>query len=259
MPQSAEQIVDKVRGMPLNSRIQVLAPLVRDRKGQHIAVFEDVRKAGFVRVRVNGEIRSLDEEIELDRYKNHSIEVVVDRLVIRYAADDQSEDAAAAKTRLTDSIETALAMGSGIVIINDVTDREHPQDQLYSENLYCPYDNTSIPEIEPRTFSFNSPHGACTSCQGLGTTKQIDPDLVAPNKDLTLDEGAIVAWPTEDKQGYYWQLMAATAAHFNIPIDVPIKELSEAGSEEVMTYMKLYGKLKEMHDNIAKEMNSVVL
>jgi excinuclease ABC subunit A len=111
MPQSAEQIVDKVRGMPLNSRIQVLAPLVRDRKGQHIAVFEDVRKAGFVRVRVNGEIRSLDEEIELDRYKNHSIEVVVDRLVIRYAPDDKSEDAAAAKTRLTDSIETALAMG----------------------------------------------------------------------------------------------------------------------------------------------------
>jgi excinuclease ABC subunit A len=137
------------------------------------------------------------------------------------------------------------------VIINDVTDREHPQDQLYSENLYCPYDNTSIPEIEPRTFSFNSPHGACTSCQGLGTTKQIDPDLVAPNKDLTLDEGAIVAWPTEDKQGYYWQLMAATAEHFNIPIDVPIKELSAAqmrvllygsGQEEVtVTYVNRDG------------------
>ncbi len=240
MPQSAEQIVDAVIHMPLNSRIQVLAPLVRDRKGHHQGIFDDVRKAGFVRVRVNGDVHSVDEEIALDRYKNHSIEAVVDRLVIRHEPDDDGEDAQAAKSRLTDSIETALRLGNGIVIINDVTDVDNPIDRLYSEHLYCPYDGTSIPEIEPRTFSFNSPHGACPACQGLGTTKQIDPDLVAPNKDLSLAHGAIVGWPTEDKQGYYWQLLKATAVHFNIDTDTPIKNLTDA-----QMHILLYGSGQE--------------
>jgi excinuclease ABC subunit A len=227
-PQSAEQIVDAVLHMPKNSRIQVLAPLIRDRKGQHTAVFDDVRKAGFVRVRVNGEVISVDDEIELDRYKNHTIEAVVDRLVVRHDPHDSSEDAQSGKSRLTDSLETALRLGSGLVIINDVTDAENPVDNLYSEHLYCPYDGTSIPEIEPRTFSFNSPHGACSACQGLGTTKLIDPDLVVPNKSLSLEDGAIAGWPTEDKAGYYWQLLKATAVHFEIPINVPVRELTEA-------------------------------
>jgi excinuclease ABC subunit A len=144
MPQSAEQIVSTVQHMPAGSRIQVLAPLVQERKGHHETVFEDVRKAGFVRVRVDGEIRSVDEQIELDRYKNHSIEAVVDRLIIRHAPHDESEEAHADRTRLNDSIETALKLGGGIVIINDVTDPNNPNDELYSEHLYCPYDNTSI-------------------------------------------------------------------------------------------------------------------
>ena len=203
-PQSAEQIVESVEKMPAGSRIQVLAPLVKDRKGHHQSIFEDVRKAGFVRVRVDGEIRQVDEEIELDRYKNHTIEAVVDRLVIRHDPADASEEARAARSRLTDSIETALQLGDGVVIINDVSDRDNPTDRLYSEHLSCVYDGTSIPDIEPRTFSFNSPHGACPDCQGLGTKKEIDPELVIPNKDLSLREGAIVAWPTDDKQGYYW-------------------------------------------------------
>ncbi len=245
MPQSAEQIVDAVAHMPLNSRIQILAPLIRDRKGRHEGIFDDVRKAGFVRVRVNGEVRSIDDEIELDRYKNHSIEAVVDRLVIRHEPQDNGEEALSARSRLTDSIETALRLGSGIVIINDVTDPEKQSDQLYSEHLYCPYDGTSIPEIEPRTFSFNSPHGACPACQGLGTTKQIDPDLVMPNRDLSLEDGAIIGWPTEDRQGYYWQILQATAVHFNIPTNVPVKNLSDAqlhillhgsGSEDIVVY-----------------------
>jgi excinuclease ABC subunit A len=245
MPQSAEQIVDAVAHMPMNGRIQILAPLIRDRKGRHEGIFDDVRKAGFVRVRVNGEVRAVDEEIELDRYKNHSIEAVVDRLVIRHGPQDNSEEAQAARSRLTDSIETALRLGSGIVIINDVTDPEKQSDQLYSEHLYCPYDGTSIPEIEPRTFSFNSPHGACPACQGLGTTKQIDPDLVMPNKDLSLEDGAIIGWPTEDRQGYYWQILQATAVHFNIPTNVPVKKLSDAqlhillhgsGQEDIVVY-----------------------
>ena len=227
-PQSAEQIVDSVLRMPAGSRIQVLAPLVKGRKGHHQQIFEDVRRAGFVRVRVDGELRQVDEEIELDRYKNHTIEAVVDRLVIGHAPDDTSEEAQAARSRLTDSVETALRLGEGVVIINDVTDPRNPVDSLYSEHLSCVYDGTSIPDIEPRTFSFNTPHGACPECQGLGTKKEIDPDLIIPNKDLSLREGAITAWPTDDRKGYYWQLIQATANHFKIPLDVPVRELSEA-------------------------------
>jgi excinuclease ABC subunit A len=228
MSQSAEQIVERIQHMPQGSRIQILAPLVKARKGHHQTVFEDVRKAGFVRVRVNGEVRQVDEEIELDRYKTHSIEAVVDRLLVRYALTDQSEEAQADRSRLTDSLETALRLGQGVVIVHDVTNPERPVDYLYSEHLSCPYDGTSIPDIEPRTFSFNSPHGACPDCQGLGTKKEIEPDLIVPNKDLTLEEGAVAGWPTEDKQGYYWQLLKATADHFNIPTGVPIAELNEA-------------------------------
>ncbi|HZD11186.1 MAG TPA: excinuclease ABC subunit UvrA, partial [Candidatus Binatia bacterium] len=239
-PQSAEQIVESVEKMPKGSRIQVLAPLIKDRKGHHQAVFEDVRKAGFVRMRVDGEIRQVDEDIELDRYKNHTVEAVVDRLVIRRNGQGSDEESQAARSRLTDSIETALRLGDGVVIINDVSDPDSPQDRLYSEHLSCVYDGTSIPEIEPRTFSFNSPHGACPECQGLGTKKAIDPDLVIPNKDLSLRDGAIVAWPTDDKQGYYWQLIAATARHFEIPLDAPISELNEA-----QIHVLLYGSGKE--------------
>ncbi len=228
MPQSAEQIVESIQRMPQSSRIQVLAPLVKDRKGHHQGVIEDIRKAGFVRVRVDGEVYQVDEEIQLDRYKNHSIEAVVDRLVIRYASTDSSEEANADRTRLTDSIETALRLGEGVVIINEVTDRDNPKDHLYSEHLSCAYDGTSLPAIEPRTFSFNSPHGACPACEGLGTKKEIDPDLVVPNKDLSLEEGAIVGWPTDDKAGYYWQLLKATADHFHIPTQVPASQLNEA-------------------------------
>ncbi len=240
MPQSAEQIVSNVLEMPQGSRIQVLAPLIKDRKGQHQGVFEDIRKAGFVRVRVNGEIRQVDEQIELDRYKNHSIEAVVDRLVIRYAPDDNSEEATADRSRLTDSVETALRLGQGLIIINDVTDPDNPRDQLFSEHLYCPYDGTSIPPIEPRSFSFNSPHGACPECQGLGITRVIDPDLVVPNKTLSLEEGAISGWPTEDKAGYYWQLLKATAKHFGIPTDVPVSQLNSA-----QMHILLYGSGKD--------------
>ncbi len=244
-PQSAEQIVASIQRMPEGSRIQILAPLVKDRKGHHQGVFEDIRKAGFVRVRVNGQVHQVEEEIELDRYKNHSIEAVVDRLGVRYRPDDDSEEAQAARTRLTDSVETALRLGDGIVIVNDVSDPENAIDHFYSEHLACAFDGTSVPEIEPRTFSFNSPHGACPECQGLGTKKEIEPDLVVPNKDLSLRDGAIMAWPTDDKQGYYWQLLKATADHFAIPTDVPMRSLNQAqqrillfgsGQEEIQVH-----------------------
>jgi excinuclease ABC subunit A len=227
-PQSAETIVGNIQRMTSGSRIQILAPLVSDRKGHHQGVFEDIRKAGFVRVRVNGDVRQVDEEMELDRYKSHTIEAVVDRLVVQYRPEDKDEEARAARSRLTDSIETALRLGGGVVIVYDISDPDNAEDHFYSEHLSCAYDGTSLPDIEPRTFSFNSPHGACPECQGLGTKKEIEPDLVVPNKDLSLIEGVIVAWPTDDRQGYYWQLLKATAEHFSIPTDVPFKKLNQA-------------------------------
>jgi excinuclease ABC subunit A len=219
--QSAQQIVDAVLALPAGTRFQVLAPLVKDRKGHHQAVFEDIRKAGFVRVRVDGVVREVDEEIELDRYKLHTIEAVVDRLIIPEEIDDGF------RTRLTDSVETALRLGDGIVVINDVS-AEEPRDLLYSEHLACPVCGISLPEIEPRTFSFNSPHGACRTCQGLGTRTELDPDLIVPNPDLSLEEGAIVAWNTDDHDGYYWQLLEATAHYYHIPTDRPWRELTPA-------------------------------
>jgi excinuclease ABC subunit A len=228
MPQSAELIVDNVQRMAAGSRIQILAPLVKDRKGHHQGVFEDIRRSGFVRVRVDGELHQVDDDFELDRYKNHSIEAVVDRLVIRYRPGDASADAASDRSRLNDSVETALRLGDGIIIVNDVTDPNDPVDFFYSEHLACAYDGTSVPDIEPRTFSFNSPHGACPECQGLGTKKEIEPSLVVPNTDISLNEGAVIAWPTDDKQGYYWQLLNATTDHFEIPIDRPFADLNQA-------------------------------
>ncbi|MGB3717520.1 MAG: excinuclease ABC subunit UvrA [Candidatus Promineifilaceae bacterium] len=234
-PQSAETIVGNIQRMASGSRIQILAPLVSDRKGHHQGVFEDIRKAGFVRVRVNGDVRQVDEEIELDRYKSHTIEAVVDRLVVQYRPEDMGEEARAARSRLTDSVETALRMGGGVVIVNDISDPNNAADHFYSEHLSCAYDGTSLPDIEPRTFSFNSPHGACPECQGLGTKKEIESDLVVPNKDLSLFEGAVVAWPTDERQGYYWQLLKATAEHFSIPIDAPFRQLNQA-QQRVLLY-----------------------
>ncbi len=227
-PQSAEMIVATVLNQFSHKRLQILAPLIKDRKGNHLQVFEDVRKEGYVRVRVNGELFSIDDTIELDRYKNHTIEAVVDRLIIEEPDALDEEERKSLVTRMTDSIETALLLGDGVVIVNDVTDRDNPVDHLYSEHLFCVYDGTSIPEIEPRTFSFNNPHGACPECQGLGIKKEIDPDLVIPDRSLAIKDNAIVAWPTDDKQGYYWQLIKATAEYYDIPLDKPVSQLTEA-------------------------------
>ena len=234
--QSAQEIIDAVLNLPPRTRIQILAPLIRDRKGHHQAVFEDVRKAGFVRVRVDGRVYDVDEEIELDRFKTHTIEAVVDRLILPQAASDADRDAF--RTRLTDSVETALRLGDGQLIVNDVTDREQPRDLLFSEHFSCPYCNISLPEIEPRTFSFNSPHGACPDCQGLGTRPEVDPDLVLPNPELSLAEGAVVPWARSREQddGYYSQLLRSVCQHFDIPYDVPVRELTPA-----QRHLILYG------------------
>ena len=227
--QSADQIIDGVMSMPEGTRIQVLAPLIKDRRGHHQPVFEDVRKMGYVRVRVDGRIMDVNEDIELDRYKMHTIEAVVDRLVIKPGAEDRA--------RIADSIETALKLGDGVVIINNVS-ANPPQDNVYSERFSCAHDGTNLPDIEPRTFSFNSPHGACPDCQGLGTRMEIDPKQVIRNPNLSLEDGAIdvLEWGPRnyDDDTYYRQLLRAVAAHYNIDMNAPVSSLSKAKLEVLL-------------------------
>lgn len=225
--QSAQEIVDSIFQLPAGSRLVILAPVVRGRKGTYQAVLDEIRKAGFARVRVDGEIFNLDEDIKMDRYKIHTIEAVVDRLVLEKYENEEEKQSAL--TRLTDSIETALKVGEGHVTIQDMT-AEPFKDHHYSEQLACPEHGSTIPEIEPRSFSFNTPHGACPDCQGLGTKMEIDPDLLIPNKNLSLDKGAIVAleWSgPKDQGGYYWAMLKSMADAYGIRLDVPAKSYTQ--------------------------------
>ncbi len=221
--QSAQEIVEILEGKPEGSKLLILAPIVRGRKGTYQAVFDEIRKAGFVRVRADGVVYSLDEEITLDRYKIHNIEAVVDRIVL--SKGENADDERAARSRLTDSVETALKVGEGYLIVQDVT-TDTPVDYFYSEHLACPVHGISLPEIEPRTFSFNTPHGACPDCQGLGSKLEIDPELLIPDKDRSLNDGAIVALEWNGARGddsrYYWQMVKNVAAKYHISLDAPV-------------------------------------
>jgi excinuclease ABC subunit A len=225
--QSAQEIVETIQGLPDGARVLILAPLVRGRKGTHQNVFEEVRRSGFARMRVNGKVVPAEEDVELDRYKTHSIEAVVDRLVIH--GDD--EDAAGFRSRLTDSVETAVRLGDGRMILAHIN-VVPPVDIPFSEQLACPEHGTTLAEIEPRTFSFNTPHGACPTCQGLGIKLEIDPDRVIPDRSLSIAEGAVVAleWSNQsrERQGYYWQMVEAVAQHYKIDLDAPVASLSAA-------------------------------
>ncbi|MDT8899392.1 excinuclease ABC subunit UvrA [Thermanaerothrix sp. 4228-RoL] len=232
--QSAQEIVDALLAMPEGTRLVILAPVVRGRKGTYQAVFEEIRKAGFVRVRVDGKIYSLDDEITLDRYKIHNIEAVVDRLVIRNTGDE--EEQRAFLSRLTDSVETALKVGEGYLIVQNIS-LDPPQDLFFSEHLACPEHGVSLPEIEPRTFSFNTPHGACPDCQGLGSRLEIDPDLIIPDKERSLNDGAIVAleWNGPREQGgYYWQMIEAVAKAYDIDLDAPVSSIPEEKLNKIL-------------------------
>jgi len=210
--QTIEQMVDRVLQLPERTRLQVLAPVVRGRKGEHQRVFEQMRKQGFVRVRVDGEVRDLDEDIQLEKNRKHTIEVVVDRLVVR---DDIA-------SRLADSLETALGLSGGIAVI-DVIDGE---EMLFSQNAACPHCGFQVDELAPRMFSFNSPFGACETCTGLGVNLEVDEQLVIPNPSLTIEEGAIAPW-SGSFSNYYPELLRAACRAFGIPTDVPIAELPE--------------------------------
>ncbi len=224
--QTVQQIVDAVLAIKAGSRIMILAPLIRDRKGEHLQVMDDLKKAGFVRIRVDGYVRDLSEEIKLDKNKKHNIEAVVDRII----TGDEGN-----RARIADSVETALKLGGGVVLIA-VTDGE---ELLFSEHFACVHCGISLGEIAPRTFSFNSPHGACPACTGLGIKLEIDPDLVVPNKDLTIAEGAIRPWAT-----YTWYLnnLEEIAERYGFSLKVPFKKLTRQQMDLV-----LYGENPDQH------------
>ncbi len=227
--QTVQQIVDAIVDLPEGSRIMIMAPLIRDRKGEHLGIFEDVRKAGYVRVRVDGRIHDVNEEIDLDKNKKHTIEVVVDRLAIRKSVDGESDDAA----RIADSVETALKLGAGVVLVSIVDGEE----LLFSEHFACVHCGISLGEIAPRNFSFNSPHGACPACTGLGTTLEFDPDLLIPNRELSLAEGAIVPWSrAASGETYYGQVLESVAQHAGFSMHTPVKNLTQQQVE-----LLLYG------------------
>ncbi|MEK3887910.1 excinuclease ABC subunit UvrA [Bacillus sp. FSL K6-3431] len=210
--QTIEQMVDRIMIYPERTKLQILAPLISGRKGAHAKVLEDIKKQGFVRVRVNGEVVDLDDEIELNKNKKHSIEVIIDRIVIKDGVE----------SRLADSLETALGLGDGKVIVDVFGEGE----LLFSQNHACPQCGFSIDKLEPRMFSFNSPFGACTDCDGLGSKLEVDPELVIPDWSLTLEEGAILPWVPVSSQ-YYPQLLKAICKEFKIPLDVPVKDLDK--------------------------------
>ncbi len=219
--QSATQITDHILSLHNGARLLLLAPLVRERKGAHHKLLEDMRKGGYVRVRVDGVVRELDEEIELDRYRPHTIEVVVDRLIVR--RDNQGQVLSPQRGRLVDSVETAVRLGGGNLLVQVDEDEQ----LLFSEHLACVRCGISIGEIEPRTFSFNSPHGACPECTGLGTVLELDPDLIVPDRSLSLEAGAIAPWQEFGRQSveYYRQTLRAVAAHYGFSSKIPVREL----------------------------------
>ncbi len=264
--QSVQQIVDAITTLPDGTRLMLLAPLVQGRKGEYKHIFEDVRRAGYVRVRVDGEIRDVNEEIELDKYKQHTIEVVVDRLVIHHAAaeigsngangsngnghlpvanlklvaeqrsgyvadSDQPEvdPEASQRSRVTDSVETTLKLGNGIILVSIIEGEE----RLYSERFACVYCGIGLEELAPRSFSFNSPHGACPECTGLGTKLEIDEDLIVTNPDLSLPRarscrGAL----RQHKSVVLRHCSKRVAKQAGFSLDTPWKDLSPRGARD---------------------------
>ncbi len=221
--QTIDQIIDQVLALPEATRIQVMAPVVRGKKGEHVKIFEDARKSGYVRVRADGSLYDLSEEIKLDKNKKHNIEVVVDRLVIR-------EDIT---RRLTDSVEIAANLAGGLVVVNVVGE---DRDILFSQNYACEDCGVSIEELTPRMFSFNNPFGACPACTGLGSQMKLDPALILPNKNLSILEGAITAsgWNNIRSDGISRMYFDALAKKYKFKLDTPVKDLPQAVMDVIL-------------------------
>ncbi len=238
--QTIEQMVDRIMEYPERTKLQILAPVIQGRKGTHVKTLDDIKKQGYVRVRVNGEMMEISDDIELEKNKKHSIEVVIDRIVVKEGVE----------TRLSDSLESAIRLGEGKVIVDVIGEEE----LLFSEHHACPQCGFSIGELEPRMFSFNSPYGACQKCDGLGTKLEVDIDLVMPNKNLSLKEHALAPWEPTSSQ-YYPQMLQAVCNHYGIDMDVPVKDIPKnlldkvlygSGKEEVyFRYENDFGQVRE--------------
>jgi len=232
--QTPQQIVDRLLELPDGTRFQVLAPVVRDRKGEYADLFRELQTKGFARARVDGEVVSLSEPPQLEKKLKHTIDVVIDRLVAK----------ASAKRRLTDSVETALGLAGGVLTVDLVDEPEDSpeRERRFSEKMACPNEHQlSSFEVEPRTFSFNNPYGACTECTGIGTKLEVDPDLIVPDEDLTLAEGAIAPW-TQGSADYFLRLMKALGEDLGFSIDTPWRALPQRAKQAL-----LHGKNHTVH------------
>ena len=235
--QSVEEMTNKVLEYPEGTRLIIMAPVVHGEKGEHKDLLDKLRKDGYVRVRVNGENRDLSENIELDKNIKDDIDVVIDRLIIKDGV----------RSRLFEAIESATKLANGKVVIDVVGDKEI----LFSESFACPYCNFSLPELEPRMFSFNAPYGACEECKGLGVNLTIDKDLVIPNKELSINEGAIVTL-SDDQGGIYYKRLKCVCEHYNIDMDKPFKKMTK--KEESIV---LYGSPEIIHFNYTTKSGNV--
>ncbi|MFD1173719.1 excinuclease ABC subunit UvrA [Oceanobacillus picturae] len=250
--QTVQQMVDRILEYPERTKLQILAPVVSGRKGEHVKTLEKLRQEGYVRIRVDKEMHEVSEDIKLEKNKKHTIEVVVDRIVVK--------DGIAG--RLSDSIETALGLGDGKIIVDVIGEEE----LTFSENFACPICGFSIGELEPRLFSFNSPYGACPTCDGLGTKLEVDLDLVIPDWSLTLNQHAIAAWEPISSQ-YYPQLLKSVCDHFNIDMDKPVKKIPQekmdiilhgSGKEKIrFHYVNEFGNVRDNQIQFEGVLNNV--
>ena len=239
--QTVQQIVDQVKSIPEKTKIMILAPVANRRKGEFKKDLNDLRKKGFVRARINGEVRSLEDEIILDKKFKHTIEVVIDRLIIKTNMEK----------RLTDSVEIGLLQGAGTLVIAVLKENEKDEELLFSEKFACSYCNISYPELEPRLFSFNSPHGACVSCEGLGTKMIIDSELIVPDNSLSIRDGAIKPWEKRTSINFH-QMLESIAKHFKFKLNTPFKNLSKE-TQNTLLYGAGNETIKYVYDNNGEE------
>jgi excinuclease ABC subunit A len=228
--QTVDEIVRRVINLPKSTRVLILAPVIRDKKGEHKHVIEEIRKGGYVRIRFDGVVLSIEEALDqdVDKQKKHTIEVVVDRMTIQEGTDEKAHSSD--KSRLADSLETALELGEGLVIVQTLEGEAMKvgKEMIFSEHFTCPYCTIDLPPLEPRNFSFNSPHGACPDCTGLGTKLEVDPELVVPNKKLTIAQGAIRPWSrTSSNQTWFIRILEAVGQVHKFSLNDPISALSK--------------------------------
>ncbi len=224
--QTPQQIVDQVLQLEEGTRFQVLAPVVRERKGEYVDMFRQLQAQGYSRARVDGVVIALEDPPTLKKQEKHTIEVVVDRLSVK----------ASSRRRLTDSVETALGLSAGLVVLDfvDRAESDPNREQVFSEHLACPKDGLSFEELEPRSFSFNSPFGACPECTGLGTRREVDPELIVPDEDLSLDEGALAPWSRGQVSDYFRRLLEAMCEELDISMDTPWRSLPKSARRALL-------------------------